>query len=982
MNDKNLTALYKEHSGKVSDKWTIYLGEYERLFSEYRSQAINLLEVGVQNGGSLEIWGKYFPNAVNLIGCDINPNCANLSYDDSRVTVLVGDVNSDEIEDQVVDKAPSFDVIIDDGSHTSSDIIKSFSRYFPYLKNGGIFVVEDLHCSYWQEFEGGLFDPLSAISFFKRLTDVVSHEHWGVDKKRSEVLKGFYDKYHIQINDDLLAHVHSIEFINSICVIRKSKPQKNILGERIVAGMEAEVMPVILEKKNSHNVALAQAGNNWSECKVPPDEAFTSLSALISEAEKQLKILSGELAGKESQLEILSSELVEKEGQLAVLSRQLTEIYQSSIWKLTHPLRIFGAALRKIMRITQEFFSALSLAGGFKFAFVKALKLWRQEGFKGIKRRYKFIATQPTGTATASERNDYQQWIGEFDSLTESSCTEIKDNIQTFDVKPLLSIIVPVYNANIAWLDEAIESVRGQLYENWELCIADDCSTDSAVRDYLQKTQSKDSRIKVVFRENNGHISAASNSALSIAEGQWVVLMDQDDLLSEQALYWVVKAINENPEGKLFYSDEDKINENGDRHNPYFKCDWNRSLFYSQNMICHLGVYNHEIVGSIGGFREGFEGSQDHDLALRFIEHVDDSAIIHIPRILYHWRVHPNSTAGGAEAKPYAAVAGEKAIQQHLERLNINAEVTSSRVGYRVDYALPKKMPLVSLIIPTRNGLELVRTCIESIINLTAYPNYEIILIDNGSDDPDSLAYFSEIEKKYSCVSVKRDDSPFNYSALNNAAVAQAKGEIIGLINNDIEVIEPGWLSEMVSIVLQPGVGAVGAKLLYPDDTVQHAGVVIGIGGVAGHIHLKCRPDEPGYFGRLNLISEFSAVTAACLLVKKADYQQVGGLNEVDLTVAFNDVDFCLKLKSSGLRNIWTPHALLYHHESATRGYEDNPEKVARFNREAAYMTRTWEKYIANDPCYSPNLSLNTSDFSLAWPPRLTTNGLINKKSL
>jgi GT2 family glycosyltransferase len=449
------------------------------------------------------------------------------------------------------------------------------------------------------------------------------------------------------------------------------------------------------------------------------------------------------------------------------------------------------------------------------------------------------------------------------------------------------------------------------------------------------------------------------------------VLLDQDDLLSEQALYWIVKTINDNPDGKLFYSDEDKINEEGKRHNPYFKCDWNRSLFYSQNLISHLGVYDRTVVKDIGGFRVGFEGSQDHDLALRFIECINDSAIVHIPRVLYHWRVHANSTAGGADAKPYAVIAGEKAIREHLERLDVQGEVTSSNMGYRVKYALPDVVPMVSLVIPTRNGLDLVRTCIESIVKKTSYPNYEIILVDNGSDDPDCLEYFSKIEEQYSYLSVKQDDRPFNYSALNNAAVAEAKGEIVGLINNDIEVINPGWLSEMVSIVLQPNVGAVGAKLLYSDDTVQHAGVLMGLGGVAGHAHLRYRKDDPGYYGRLNVVNEFSAVTAACLLVKKSDYQKVGGLNEINLTVAFNDVDFCLKLKDIGLRNVWSPYALLYHHESATRGHEDSPEKIERFNTEVAYMMKTWGKYIDYDPCYSPNLSLNISDFSLAWPPRI-----------
>lgn len=960
---KTLREFYQEHQGKVSDKWSLYLNEYDRVFQPYRDQPVRLLEIGIQNGGSLEIWSQYFPLAEALVGCDINEKCKALEYDDDRISVIVDNANTDNAEKTILGESSTFDLIIDDGSHHSDDIVQSFSRYFPHLNEGGVFVAEDLHCSYWQEFGGGLFDPYSSISFFKHLADLVNFEHWGVDKDRSDLLDLFADKYQVNFSEEHLASIHSVEFINSICVIRKRPLLENLLGTRHVVGSDAAVMPGLDANTAPNSVEFSQKSNPNSNNALHPALELASLK-------QSVPILEGKIETIAKQLVEANAKVAELEVHLAQSNQTINALTSSTSWKVTIPLRILGKVFRKPIRLFRMVFAAIALAGGIKPALRKARNLWRSEGLQGLLRGYHHVATRSSDSGYR-ERNDYQKWISEFEAAEALPIPDIEQDIQALPSKPLLSVVMPVYNANITWLEEAIESVRTQQYENWELCIADDHSSDPAVVRYLEEKQEEDPRVKVVFRKENGHISAASNSALSIASGDWILLLDQDDLLGGQALYRVAKAICENPDAKLFYSDEDKVDGAGERHSPYFKCDWNRSLLYSQNMICHLGIYRRDIVNLVGGFREGFEGAQDHDLVLRFIERIDDSQIVHIPRVLYHWRVHSASTAGGSDAKPYAVKAGVRAIQEHLDRMGAPAKVTSDAYGYRVRYLLPETLPLVSLIIPTRNGLELVRTCIESIVHKTTYPNYEIILVDNGSDDPECLEYFGNIESRYSFVRVKRDDRPFNYSALNNAAVSEANGQIIGLINNDIEVIEPDWLSEMVSIVVQPNVGAVGAKLLYPDNTVQHAGVVIGMGGVAGHVHLNYPCDDVGYFCRLNVTSEYSAVTAACLVVKKSDFDQVGGLNENDLTVAFNDVDFCLKLKDIGLRNVWSPHALLYHHESATRGYEDSPEKVARFNREASYMASVWGKYIAHDPCYSPNLSLNSSDFSLAWPPRL-----------
>ena len=417
---------------------------------------------------------------------------------------------------------------------------------------------------------------------------------------------------------------------------------------------------------------------------------------------------------------------------------------------------------------------------------------------------------------------------------------------------------------------------------------------------------------------------------MEVAQGEWVVLLDHDDLLPAHALFKVAEVINKYPNCRLIYSDEDKIDDLGVRSDPYFKSDWNQDLFYSHNMFSHLGVYDAELIRKVGGFRIGLEGSQDYDLALRCIEHITPHQIQHIPHVLYHWRIHAESTASSSDAKPYAILAGARAINEHFERCGVDALVETTASTYRVRYALPKNLPLVSLVIPTRNGVRLLRQCVESILEKTSYSPYEILIVDNGSDEPETLQYLESLKLK-SNIQIIRDDRPFNYSALNNAAVRKAKGEIIGLVNNDIEVISPDWLSEMVSHALRPDVGAVGARLWYSNDTLQHGGVILGLGGVANHAHKHLPRNAPGYMGRACLIQSFSAVTAACLVIRKYIYESLGGLNEIDLAVAFNDVDFCIRVREAGYKNIWTPDADLYHHESATRGAEDTPEKIARF---------------------------------------------------
>ncbi len=659
---------------------------------------------------------------------------------------------------------------------------------------------------------------------------------------------------------------------------------------------------------------------------------------------------------------------------------QIAAIRNSTSWRITAPMRFVSSKIKNIVGVLKLLPGIVRFGGGVVGSARKAWRVFSREGWNGVKRRILFVGgnrsefisskIRPDLFSTAVDRNDYTEWVRCYDTLTDECRAVMRDRIDNFAHKPLISIVLPTYNPNQAWLIEAIESIRTQIYPCWELCIADDASMDKRIRPILERYAKEDSRIKIIFREKNGHISAASNSALGLATGEWIALLDHDDILAEHALFCVTDSINQNLDIYLIYSDEDKIDDSGRRSDPYFKCDWNADLFYSHNMFSHLGVYRADLLKKIGGFREGLEGSQDYDLALRCIVCIEPKQIHHIPRVLYHWRMHAESTAQRADTKPYAMLAGEKALNEHFQRQGIDATAELLEFGmYRVRYALPNELPLVSLIIPTRNNGQLLKKCIESIIKKTVYPNYEIFIVDNGSDDPATFQYLKQLQSDPR-IRVVCDDRPFNFSALNNAAVKMAQGEIIGLLNDDLEVIAPEWLSEMVSHALRPGVGAVGARLWYPDNTLQHGGVILGAGGVAGHAHSRLSRHEYGYFWRASLIQSYSAVTAACLVTRKSIYEEVGGLNEPDLPVAFNDVDFCLRLREKGYRNVWTPYAESYHHESATRGYEDTPEKQARFAKEVQWMKERWGDLLLNDPAYSPNLTLEHEDFSLAWPPR------------
>jgi O-antigen biosynthesis protein len=554
--------------------------------------------------------------------------------------------------------------------------------------------------------------------------------------------------------------------------------------------------------------------------------------------------------------------------------------------------------------------------------------------------------------------------VRQFDSISGEVSANLIEQINGLAHLPLLSVLLPVVNPVLADLRRAVASVQQQLYPHWELCIAVGSGASAEVQNLLQDYARAEPRIKLAASAATD-VAQLSNQALALVSSQsdWLVRLDAIFMIAAQAMNTLAIAINKHKNSQIIYTDEDALDTQGERVEPDFKPDWNLDLHLSRNLIGHVGVYRTALVQQVDGYQAGMAEAMDFDLSLRCMECVAPTQIVHLPYALCHGA--PSVPAGHSASK-----AGVQALNAHFARQHIVASAENIGHGYRIHYALPQALPLVSLIIPTRNGLELLRRCIDSILQKTTYTNFEIIIVDNGSDDPATLDFFKNLAKTPQ-IRMLRIDAPFNYSALNNAAVKIAKGELIALVNNDIEVISPGWLDEMVSHALRRGVGAVGARLWFPDDTLQHGGVVLGVHGWAAHAHNHLPRGSLGYQGRAALVSEFSAVTGACLLVRKSSYEAVGGLNEDALKISCNDVDFCLKLQKLGLRNVWTPFAELYHHESATRGFEDTPAKKARFAGELAYMQRHWGEALKNDPAYSPNLTLEAQDFGLAWPPRV-----------
>lgn len=564
------------------------------------------------------------------------------------------------------------------------------------------------------------------------------------------------------------------------------------------------------------------------------------------------------------------------------------------------------------------------------------------------------IVPKPSGRSQA----DYLAWIQDFERPSDE-LIELK--LPSLESRPLISIVMPVFNTEPAELTAAIQSVLNQSYANWELCVADDASSRPEVRPLLESFARNHARLKLTFQPERGGISQTANAAWQLATGDYVAFLDHDDTLAPHALAYICETLDNRPDADLIYSDEDKLDAKGRRFDPFFKPDWSPDLLLSENYICHLLVLRRDLVRKIGTFHSDCEGSQDYDLILRATEHA--GRIEHVPKVLYHWRAGAASTASGLQNKQYALDAAKGALDSYCARSGKQMRVEANRIAgrWRMRYGIPPGSR-VSIIIASGGKTEVLRTNLNSLFTKTSYPDFEVVVIDNSSGDSiEKLIHQFSLTGGRSLRYIDWRHKPFNYSAINNAAARECESPLLLFLNDDTSVMAPDWLESMVELGMRPEVGAVGAKLLYPNGRIQHAGVVMGLYDNCGHGFKALDGSVGHYFDFPDVIRNVSAVTGACLMTRKDVFWQAGGFDETDFAVAFNDVDLCLKIGALGFRVLYTPHALLYHHEAFSKTSKDlvpHPEEVIR-------MRYKWENIIARDPYYSPNLTRNDEDYSL-----------------
>lgn len=835
----------------------------------------------------------------------------------------------------------SIDLLHIDGFHTYDAVRHDFETWLPKMKPDGVILLHDTNV---RERNFGVWKLWEQLQECYKNTLEFTHSHGlGV----------------VQLSGEAN---HTLKWLSDESIKKYLIDYFAALGGKQCEFYESRVKA---EEINRLNLVLAERDNQVSILSQEVSELeglVDNLNLMINDRDNQIVNFSQAKSDLVCQVSNLQQEVTDRDSQIVNANLKLEAICNSTSWRITSPLRF----LRHLALGRFDIAGKVILGRVVFPLFTYTRKIFTQASNKNHN------DVTYSREESQCDNLDYAEWIARYEFLTEKGINKILQRISLMPKKPLISVLMTVDSFCNESLERTLDSIVKQLYRNWELIIAvRPCAMDklsNIIRNYEYKSYC----INVLPVGDNEDISASLNSALNLANGEFIALIGCEDCINESSLFWIADAIASNSDAGLIYSDEDKLNKDGVRYDPHFKSDWNPDLFLSYNYIGALAVYRTELVKSIGGFQLGYEGAEDYDLALRCIESLLPMQIVHVPRVLYHRNsCDDNNSLDYMSTNIRAVNAGLRAINNHLARTQLIGMAEMLDTGmYRVRYEIPDPKPLVSLIIPTKNGFDFINRCVNSVLEKTLYLNYEIIVIDNNSDDPKVIEYLKSIGANERILIIS-DDRPFNFSALNNAAIKKARGEIVGLINNDVEVITPEWLDEMVSLAIQPGVGAVGARLWYPDDTLQHGGCITGLVGIAGHSHKHSPRSCSGYFGRAQVIQTLSAVTAACLLVKKEVFNEVGGLDEENLMVAYNDIDFCLRVKEAGYRNVWTPYAELYHHESATRGYEDTPEKRCRFEKEIKYMQERWGESLYADPAYNPNLTLASEDFSFAWPPRV-----------
>ena len=999
MSNKTIHQLYREHKGKVSDKWTLYLSEYERLFKDYRDKPVRLLEIGIQNGGSLDIWSRYFSKAAALIGCDINPDCACLNYDDPRIGVVIGDANAPEVRKRVFERSSQFDIIIDDGSHLSSDIIKSFALYFPRVAEGGVFIAEDLHCSYWSQFKGGLFDPYSSISFFKRLADIISHEHWGIPKLRADILRGIFTKYGCEIDEESLAQVHSVEFLNSMCVVRKALAADNRLGRRFIAGSMELVVPnsTVMwphDKPYQFDPGFDQSGNPWSVRETPPDEVTQNTELALVNAQQRMASLSQTVS--------------ERDGQVASLS-QLLQAYQTSkSWRNTKPVRFVERLIERVKKSFKKRFLAFFLgdtktstknelshlrfhidkpswlfnkidrslvisgwcvdietkvAGNVRVRIGEAIYQTHQKQREDVQRAFESVCKLPIDCGFAvmpslpiglhrmwidikgsdntwipikrslllsipqavfghpKQSLSYKSWARTEQKRLKAELPEINRHIDVMIHKPMFKIVIDTRQSLDGW-EASLESIRKQIYPHHELRTLRNIGT------------------KLPTPLEQAAKSLDSTSLKGVSE-DFIIFIKCGQRLSSNALYEFANAINQDPDLDLIYGDEDHLNASLERCDPFYKPDWSPDYLETFNYIGFTACFRATLA------RSCFDSAHLYDLALKFTERT--AKIRHVAKILGHQAERKMDE----DALESASAQDIKALQGRLNRTGRQGTVREHELHrgcYDIQITL-KREPLVSVIIPTagkvvtvgERQIDLITNITHQIQNQSTYKNIEIIVVVNG----DLLERQQQTLSRQGCRLITYTEPIFNISKKLNLGASIAHGELLLLMNDDIEITLPSWIERMVEHFEKPHVGVVGAKLLYPDGNTQHVGVVHNHGN-PDHVSRLQPKEDAGYYFSTCGVRNFMAVTGAVMMTPSNIYRAVGGYSE-ELPVSYNDADYCLKVLGKGLWIVYAPKVELTHMESQSR--------VASADLAATgWYHKQWASKTVLDPYYNEQL--------------------------
>lgn len=933
-----LLETYRAHDGKISDRWLAYLKQYDLLFTPWRDRPVRLLEIGIQNGGSLEIWARYFPKASLLVGCDADPMCEGLAYDDPRIRVVVGDASSDDTERRIVVHSPEWDIVIEDGSHRSRHIVDAFARFFPMVSAGGMFIAEDVHCSYWREFEGGLANPFSSIAFFKRLADVVNFEHWGLTVSRKEYLAGFAVQYDCHFDEGVLSQVHSVEFVNSQCVVRKREAADNRLGPRLIVGTVEQVSTGVKRYDGTESRALDQTRNPWSESKLfnlADGDRFATLFATMEartlEADSQLSRQAEKIQDLEAQVGQLAVALSAHHATLKRLAEdkvidgledvRKNDEYRSSLASLMTVIKerdeqiahllvaqftVSARVARMLERIANRALPGGSLR---RRAFARMLGFADrvfQRGLIGALRASRVSAVgasriqEVLSVNSIAQPQEFATWIGACEpddaELERQRQTSAPYNSET----PLFSVIVPVYKILPAVLEATITSVRKQTWQNWEICIAYADLDNTSNWDLLEQFAAKDSRLHLRRLTENGGISRNSNAALEFARGEFVVLLDHDDELTPWALHDMATRIAAVPEADFLYSDKDSINATGTlRQNPLFKPAWSPEMMFSVNYLTHLNVMRRTIVEAIGGWNPETDGAQDWDIFLRVAE--KSCRIERVPGIHYHWRIIAGSTATGIGAKPYALLGQLRTLEMRVQRLGLAASVQPNLdSGYRLAWHLDGRAE-VDVVLHGDYGdvASSIRLVVDQCDGLLA----SITLIWLGQEEPPVLPKQLPGGVPFDVVRAPAGDKT---GALADA-VAAGSAPVVLLLDVGVTRLARHSLRDLTGWIRKhPEIGFASALVQLDDDTVVEAGRVVGLGGVTQPLFRGTPLRHWGPLGGPLWHRNVSAAGDTAIAFKR-DHMQLSKYREVCWSKAI--VGICTDIYSSNLRGVVVPHA-------------------------------------------------------------------------